>query len=177
MTETGPSESFKLAGSDIGEVEPVRQAKVVVFATGDELAKRDSAHLWHHCVPEFESYGVAALTKDSGAIFVERVLARDGLDILTVLVRDALEKADCVVVVGGASVGYPDLARKFCAARFLRTVRGKLSSKPVIALGLVEAQNHEKGSLVPLATRDWLLRRPIGAQAFGDGDIVSAIPF
>ena len=106
----------------------------MVFATGDELAKRDSAHLWHHCVPEFESYGVAALTKDSGAIFVERVLARDGLDILAVLVRDALEKADCVVVVGGASVGYPDLARKFCAARFLRTVRGKLSSKPVSSL-------------------------------------------
>lgn len=244
-----PGAMIALAGADVAKVDIVRQPKIAIIATGDELVRPGSAHLSDHGLPESGSYGVAALATDCGAIVTDRVQARDDLAVLAPLARDAIEKADCVVVIGGASVGDRDLARPMFADTNLEEVFARVAIKPgkpvwfgmadgtpVLGLpgnpssalvtarlflspllaamqggdgattiracpqilcgtlpangsretfvrarstphGLVPAQNQESSAQAPLAISDWLIRRPVSAQALGDGAIVPALLF
>lgn len=244
-----PGAMIALAGADLAEIEVARQPKIVVIATGDELSEPGSARLSACHIPESGSYGVAAMAKGWGATVVDCLQERDDLDLLIPLAQDALARADCVVVIGGASVGDHDLARPmFRPARleekFSRlAIRpgkpvwfGMAGKTPVLGLpgnptsalvtarlflaplltalqggdprsaigfqpqvlcgtlppntaresfvrarstreGLCPAPNQDSGAQAPLATSDWLIRRPIGAPAVGHGEIVPAIPF
>ena len=244
-----PGAMIALAGADVADVTLVRQPRIAIIATGDELVRPGQAHLSDHGLPESGSYGVAALAMTCGAIVVDTAQERDDLERLTRAAQEALGKADCVVVIGGASVGDHDLARPMFASANLREIFSKVAIKPgkpvwfgtadtvpVLGLpgnpssalvtarlflapllasmqggdgraavraqphilsgslaengsretfvraratqnGLVPASNQESGAQAPLASSDWLIRRPAGAQALGEGAIVPAIPF
>ena len=244
-----PGAMIALSGADISEVQLVRRPRVAIIATGSELARPGSAHLSPHFLPESGSYGVAALAMAWGAIVTERVQERDDLDALALVARDALGKADLVIVIGGASVGDHDLARPMFGSANMREIFSKVAIKPgkpvwfgmagetpvlglpgnptsalvtarlflapllaamqggdgsatirlqpqilcgtlpangsretcirgrATSLGLVPAHNQDSGAQAPLATSDWLIRRPADAEALGDGSIVPAIPF
>ena len=125
-----PGAMIALAGADIAEVEVVRQARVAIISTGSELAEPGSARQSPHSLPESGSYGVAALAKACGAVLSGQVQERDDLDALARVARGAVAKADCVVVIGGASVGDHDLARPMFGPTGLREIFSKVAIKP-----------------------------------------------
>ena len=244
-----PRAMVALAGADIAGIEVTRRAKVAVIATGDELEQPGSAHLSPHGLPESGSYGVGALAMSCGATLAERMRGRDDLDVLSGLARRALDIADCVVVIGGASVGDHDLARPMFAGiglheHFARIAIkpgkpvwfGMCGGKPVLGLpgnptsamvtarlflvpllaamqggngadevrfmpqilaadlppngsreafvrarateeGLLPADNQESGAQAPLASSDWLIRRPANYGPCSAGEVVRAIRF
>ena len=244
-----PRAMVALAGADIAEIEVTRRPKVAVIATGDELEQPGLAHLSPHGLPESGSYGVGALAMSCGATLAERMRGRDDLEVLSGLARRALDIADCVVIIGGASVGDHDLARPMFAGiglheHFARIAIkpgkpvwfGMCGGKPVLGLpgnptsamvtarlflvpllaamqggngadevrfmpqilaadlppngsreafvrarateeGLLPADNQESGAQAPLASSDWLIRRPANDGPCSSGEVVRAIRF
>ena len=106
-----PGAVVTLAGADVGSVCVGKRPRVAIVATGDELEQPGEAHHSGHSVPESGSYGVAAMAREAGARVVEQMRGRDDLQTLQQLAIRALDVADCVAVIGGASVGDHDLAR------------------------------------------------------------------
>ncbi|GMM92567.1 molybdopterin molybdotransferase MoeA [Qipengyuania sp. MTN3-11] len=125
-----PRALVALAGADVGEVELVRQPQIVIIATGDELEQPGRARKSLHSLPESASYGVAALAIAWGATLIERVHGQDDLDILAPLARNAIAKADCVVVIGGASIGERDFARPMFGGSQMDETFSKVAIKP-----------------------------------------------
>ncbi len=125
-----PRAMVALAGADIAEIEVTRRPKVAVIATGDELEQPGSAHLSPHGLPESGSYGVSALAMSCGATLADRMRGRDDLEVLSGLARRALDIADCVVIIGGASVGDHDLARPMFAGIGLHEHFARIAIKP-----------------------------------------------
>ncbi|PKP78967.1 MAG: molybdopterin molybdenumtransferase MoeA [Alphaproteobacteria bacterium HGW-Alphaproteobacteria-3] len=133
----GPGRNIRIAGSDFreGDVlvpagrrldwralttaaaadQPVLRVfvrpNVAIIATGDELATPGNAAGIPGTIPESVSYGIAAFVrKEGGAVLWSRRSA-DDTRLLSELAVAALEEADLVVVIGGASVGDRDLSR------------------------------------------------------------------
>ena len=125
-----PRALVALAGADVAEMDLIRQPRIAVIATGSELEKPGNAHGSPYSLPESASYGVAALAQACGAILIDRVQAPDDLDTLAPLARGAVENADCVVVIGGASVGDYDLARPMFAGTGLDEKFSRVAVKP-----------------------------------------------
>lgn len=238
-----------LAAADIGHVEVAIKPRITILATGDELASPGSARLAPNTQPDSASFGVAALARDWGAIVGDLLRGRDDLEHLSRLASTAVENTDCVVVIGGASVGDRDLARPMFDGLPLRDVFAKVAIRPgrpvwlgiigdipvlglpgnptsamvaarlflaplLVAMqggrgldcirdtpqilagklaaagsresfvraqgtgeGLMPVDNQDSGAQAPLASSDWLIRRPPGDQARNAGDIVRAISF
>ena len=125
-----PRAMVSLAGADMATVEVARRPRIALIATGDELADPGNAAQSPHAIPESGSFGVAALAESRGAVISARMTGRDELDSLARFARDALGSADCVVVIGGASVGDHDLARPMFAGTGLEEHFAKVAIKP-----------------------------------------------
>ena len=116
--------------ADRAEIEVVRQPRVVVMGTGDELVEPGEAHLTRYGIPESVSHGVAALAGAWGGTCVGRLRLIDDLDLLKAAARRALQTADVAVVTGGASVGDRDFARAMFEDCGLELVFSKVEIKP-----------------------------------------------
>ena len=125
-----PGAVVTLAGADVGSVCVGKRPRVAIIATGDELDQPGEAHNSEHSVPESGSYGVAAMAREAGAMIVQQIRGRDDLQTLQHLAIRALEVADCVVVIGGASVGDHDLARPMFEGTDLHEHFAKVAIKP-----------------------------------------------
>ena len=119
-----------LAGADLDRVRVSRRPSIAILATGDELERPGMAHRSAHGLPESGSYGVAAMARSYGATVVDQSRGPDDIQVLSTMARRALEMADCVVVIGGASVGDRDLARPAFADTELQEVFAKVALKP-----------------------------------------------
>lgn len=129
-TRLSPAAMVALAGADRPSVQVVRRPKIAVIATGDELVSPGFAAGTTAALPESASYGVCALATERGAHIVSRHRARDDLAELQSIAANALDQADCVVVIGGASVGDRDLAKPMFARSALDLVFSKVAIKP-----------------------------------------------
>jgi molybdopterin molybdotransferase len=118
------------AGADLGEIEVWRRPRVVVLATGDELAAPGEARRTRERVPESVSYGVAAMARQQGCDVLESRRLRDDLEALKAAAADAVARADVVVVTGGASVGERDFARTMFEPLGLELLFAKVAVKP-----------------------------------------------
>ena len=116
--------------ADRAEIAVVRQPRVVVMGTGDELVEPGGAHLTRFGIPESVSHGVAALAGAWGGTCVGRLRLTDDLKLLKIAARQALETADVAVVTGGASVGDRDFARAMFEDCGLELVFSKVEIKP-----------------------------------------------
>lgn len=125
-----PRAMVSLAGADIARVEVARRPRIALIATGDELAEPGRAAQLPHAIPESGSFGVAALAESRGGAIAARMTGRDELESLRRFAQDALDSADCVVVIGGASVGDHDLARPMFAGTGLQEHFAKVAIKP-----------------------------------------------
>lgn len=118
------------AGADVAEVEVWTRPKVIVLGTGDELAEPGQAAGRRGAIPESVSFGVAGMALQYGAELIDRLRLPDEPAALEAAAAEALERADLVVVTGGASVGEKDYARSMFAASGLELIFSKVAIKP-----------------------------------------------
>ena len=129
-TRLSPAAMIALAGADKADAVVARQPRVAIIVTGDELVAPGSAAAIANRQPDSASYGVAALAERYGATIVQIFRAEDDLATLEEIATQALSLADCVIVIGGASVGERDFAKPMFAGAELELAFSKVAFKP-----------------------------------------------
>ena len=118
------------AAADIAEVKVFERPRVIVLATGDELAAPGHARNSSGAIPESVAFGVAAMVRRWGGECVACKRLPDEPDVLESAAREALGAADLVVVTGGASVGEKDYSRSMFSRLGLEIIFSKVAIKP-----------------------------------------------
>jgi molybdopterin molybdotransferase len=118
------------AGADLGEVEVWRRPQLAIFGTGDELTEPGTARDRPGAIPESLLSGVGALAEEAGGMVVMSRRLKDNLPELVQMAGWALERADLVVVTGGASVGEKDFAKAMFETAGLELIFSKVAIKP-----------------------------------------------
>ncbi len=118
------------AGADLGEVEVWRKPRLAIFSTGDELAEPGRARDRPGAIPESLLVGVGGLGLEAGGMIVMARRLRDNLPELVQMARWALERADLLIVTGGASVGEKDFAKAMFEPAGLELIFSKVAIKP-----------------------------------------------
>ena len=110
-----PAELGMLAAVGCGEVKVIRQPKVMILTTGDELAEIDQP-LAPGKIRDTNSYTLAALVQQAGGMALRLPIARDSLDSIRALYQTALaHQPDMLISSAGVSVGAADLVRAVMA--------------------------------------------------------------
>jgi molybdopterin molybdotransferase len=102
-----PQDSGLLAGIGIREVSVFRRPRVAIISTGDEIVPIDQEPL-PGFVRDINAYTLPALVEKAGGSPFFLGLVRDSREDLREKCREALERADVVLVSGGSSVGTRD---------------------------------------------------------------------
>ena len=118
------------AGADVAKVEVFVRPRLALIATGDELVEPGEAHAAGLGVPDSVSLGLAALAKAWGAKIVSRERFGDELKGLERAAGKAASDADLILVVGGASVGERDFAKRMFAPLGLELSFSKIAMRP-----------------------------------------------
>lgn len=100
------------AASDRDAVRVFRRPDIAILATGSELAPPGQAWSKAGSIPESVSHGIASLGRMHGARIVGSYWVQDDPAAAAATAGAALERADVLVVTGGASVGDKDYARR-----------------------------------------------------------------
>jgi molybdopterin molybdotransferase len=117
------------SAADRAEVDVYRAPRLVILATGDELAAPGQAHERAGAIPESVSFGLRAFAQDRGATVLRSLRLADDPALLIPAATTALEDADLVIVIGGASVGEKDFSR-LMFGKSLDYVFPKVAIKP-----------------------------------------------
>ncbi|HWE48104.1 MAG TPA: molybdopterin molybdotransferase MoeA [Caulobacteraceae bacterium] len=125
-----PQALVAAAAADYASVETWRRPQILILSTGDELAEPGQAHKTAHRIPDSASVGVAALATAWGAHVIGRERLKDDLDAMVPAANIALDRADVVVVIGGASMGDRDFARAMFEPLGLAPIFSKVAMKP-----------------------------------------------
>ena len=129
-TRLTPRALVSAAAADLAELYVYRQPRVVLIATGDELAPPGEALERANAIPETIGVGLAAMVQSLGGIVAARHCEGDRPDRLETLAGEALAASDCVVVTGGASVGERDFSRMMFARHGLEEIFSRVAIKP-----------------------------------------------
>ena len=107
----GPAEIGMLAGIGCAKVAVIRQPKVVILSSGDELVDIHHA-LEPGQIRDTNSYTLAGLVRQTGGIPIRLPIAADTLQSIRALYRRALEiNPDLIISTAGVSVGAADLVK------------------------------------------------------------------
>ena len=128
--QLNPQSLISAAAADLAELEVVRRPRVFVICCGDELSEPGDSKNHPGTIPESTSFGVIALARRYGADIVGRLRIRDELEKLQAAAANALELADVIVVIGGASVGEKDFAKDMFVPQGLEIVFSKVAIRP-----------------------------------------------
>lgn len=118
------------AAADRADVEVFRLPRVELVVTGDELVAPGRASQHRFAVPDSLSISIGALIERWGGAVTGRRRLVDDLPALRAAARDAVERADLVVVTGGASVGDRDFGKAMFGRRGLDLVFSGVAMKP-----------------------------------------------
>lgn len=129
-TELTPRAMIVAAAADTAQVAVIRQPRIAIIGTGDELAPPGSALEREDAIPESVTFGVMAMAQAQGALIASRATGVDDLPALEALADRALDQADVVIVTGGASVGERDFAKPMFAPHGLDLLFAKVAIKP-----------------------------------------------
>ncbi len=106
-----PAELGMLAAVGQAEVKVIRQPKVLILTTGDELVDIDQP-LKPGQIRDTNSYALAGLVQQAGGKPVRLPIAKDSLEAIRALYQQALEhQPDMLISSAGVSVGAADLVR------------------------------------------------------------------
>ena len=125
-----PQALVAAAGADVERLTVARRPRIRLLSTGDELVEPGRAREVPGSIPESVSFGVAAMAEDWGGTFLGATRLPDDLTRMEAAAAEALERADLVVVTGGASVGEKDFAKTMFAPAGLELIFSKVSIKP-----------------------------------------------
>ena len=125
-----PAALIAAAGADAAAVEVFARPRLALLTTGDELVDPGQARTSPLAVPDSAALGVAALARQWGADIVARTRLRDKLDAMEAAAADALAASHLVVVIGGASVGERDFAKRMFEPLGLDLLFSKVSIRP-----------------------------------------------
>ena len=125
-----PARLVAAAAADVAEVAVVARPKVMVVATGDELRAPGVDMSRTDMIPESVSFGVAELARNFGGEVSVHSRLPDDLDRLQGAAAEMLDKADIVVIIGGASVGNRDFSRGMFERAGLRIHFSKVLMRP-----------------------------------------------
>lgn len=118
------------AAADVAEIAVYHRPRLHILSTGDELAEPGSAWSRPDAIPDSVSLGIATLAAQWGASGIERSRLRDDLTTMQQAAAAAVERADLVVVTGGASVGEKDFAKTMFEPLGLELIFSKVAIKP-----------------------------------------------
>ncbi len=104
-----PQDVGVLAGLGITEVSVYVKPKVSIVSTGDEIIPPDRT-LKPGQVRDINSYNLAGLLLDAGAIPLKKGIYKDEYDIIRDVIDKSLRDSDMVLISGGSSVGAKDVA-------------------------------------------------------------------
>jgi molybdopterin molybdotransferase len=125
-----PQALIAAAAANMGAVDVYVRPRLTVIATGDELFEPGEAVRCVTAIPESVSFGVAALGEQWGARLASRRRVGDDPAAMARVAAAALEEADIVVVIGGASVGERDFAKAMFAPLGLDLRLANVAMKP-----------------------------------------------
>ncbi len=134
LLETGrrlcPRAMVAAAAADRALLTVHAQPRSAIIGTGDELAKPGEAHSRDDAIPDSITLGVSALAEQAGAKIMARAIGADDLPALERLADEMLDRANVVIVTGGASVGERDLARSMFERHGLELLFSRVAIKP-----------------------------------------------
>jgi len=125
-----PARLVAAAAADIAEVAVFARPKVIVVATGDELRAPGVDTSRPDMIPESVSLGVAELARNFGGDVTIHARLPDDLGQLQGAAAGMLDKADIVVIIGGASVGDRDFSRAMFERAGLSLQFSKVRMRP-----------------------------------------------
>jgi molybdopterin molybdotransferase len=128
-TRLGPSQLALAAALDRAELVVAQQPRVAIVCTGDELRAPGEAPR-RGSIPESNSVAIAALCRQAGAVATRALRVGDRLSDVQSAFSDALDNADLVLSVGGASVGDYDVVRPALEGCGVRIAFHKVNIKP-----------------------------------------------
>lgn len=118
------------ASANYASLPVIRQPRVAILATGDELALPGSQLLPDQIVSS-NSYGVMAVIEESGGKTIDLGIVQDRIDLIQEAVERAFQfEADILVTLGGASVGDHDLVQAALKKRGIELDFWKLALRP-----------------------------------------------
>ena len=110
-TVIGAAEIGMIAGIGRPRVAVIRQPKVVILSSGDELVDIYD-ELGPGKIRDTNGYTLAGLIRGAGGVPIRLPIAKDSLDSIRALYRRALEiNPDLLISTAGVSVGAADLVR------------------------------------------------------------------
>ena len=110
-TVIGPAEIGMIAGIGRPRVEVIRQPKVAILSSGDELVDIYD-ELGPGKIRDTNGYTLAGLIRGAGGVPIRLPIAKDSLGSIRALYRRALEiNPDLLVSTAGVSVGAADLVK------------------------------------------------------------------
>ena len=110
----GPPEIAVLAAARIAAVPVVRQPRVAILSTGDELVPPDRP-LARGQIVDSNSYALTAFVAAAGAVPVPIGIVKDRPEALRAAMQTAMASADLVLSTGGVSVGAYDFVEELLA--------------------------------------------------------------
>lgn len=116
--------------ADVASLAVRRKPSVFILATGDELRRAGSVESDGLSVPDSVSPAVSALSEIWGAEVVSSAIVRDDIGSIEHAARMAIDKADILVVTGGASVGDRDFSKAALESLGLQMLFSKVAMKP-----------------------------------------------
>jgi len=117
------------AAAGAAQLPVIRRPRVALFGTGDELVQPGETP-GPHQIFDSNSFGLSALFESWGAEVQRARAEADDLKAIADAARAALQNADILVVVGGASVGDRDLAKPALATLDLNLLVEKIAVRP-----------------------------------------------
>lgn len=117
------------AAAGMGALQVVRPPQLAIFGGGDEIVAPGDA-VRPDQIFECATFGVAGLAQGWGASSTRGPLLRDDADAIAAIIERACATSDLVVLIGGASVGDHDHARRAVEAIGARLLFEKVSLRP-----------------------------------------------
>lgn len=117
------------AASGFAALPVVRRPRIAILCGGDELVEPGTLALPSQ-IYDSVSYGVAALVESWGGTVIRLAIEKDHTEALVRAARKGLHQGDLLVVIGGASVGGHDHARKALGCLGLRLTCPKVAVRP-----------------------------------------------
>ena len=125
-----PRALVAVAGADRADVDVYRRPSVAFIGSGDELVEPGDALDRPGTIPDSLSLALSAWVTRWGGQSLGRNLVRDDEAAFTRAAQQALDRADLVIVTGGASVGEKDYAKSVFGALGLDLLFSKVAIKP-----------------------------------------------